>query len=161
LPPGAQRGNFQGLPEPVPERVRLSGRCAMGGPSGGWLHDRRRFLQLLGMAGLTSAVNSSMGAWPGARVALAAPSPRPGAKASAAPVAAPADSARAGAESTEVSEDARALASVIERRYGQHLNAQQLGAITQEIDWRLKSGQRLRDVRLRNQDEPDFVFQAS
>jgi len=87
------------------------------------------------------------------------PSPKPAAP--AAPAAAPADSAGAGAQATEVSEDARVLASVIERRYGQHLNAQQLGAITQEIDWRLKSGKLLREVRLRNQDEPDFVFKAS
>jgi len=114
-------------------------------------YDRRRFLQLMGF-GLSSAAF----ALPGSALAQARP-----------PGAAPADSAKA--DSTKaatptapapIAEDARSLAEIVRRRYGQHLTPDQLEAVTRELDGRIQFGRRLRDLKLANGDEPDFVFHA-
>src|SRR5438093_3980342 len=113
---------------------------------------RPRFLALVGLAGLASAVNSSMLSW-----AQTAPS-RP--DSSSLRNAKAADTSRVSASQTpsEPSEEARVLARIIGRRYGKHLNAKQLEAVTREIDSRLQGGKRLREVKLANHDEPDFTF---
>jgi hypothetical protein len=130
---------------------------------------RRRFLQIAGLTAVASTVSSSM-------VALAktrAPSPgnrsgsgtrsdttRVGAGAKS-KTAAPPDSAQAApSEPPPISEEARLLATLVDRRFGKHLNPAQLEAVTREIDNRLQGGARLRKVRLANSDEPDFVFHA-
>lgn len=115
---------------------------------------RRRFLQLVGLAGITSAVGSSMIAWaqsgpPGVNVKPKKPS---------APKA-PADTTAA-AKPPEISEDAKALAAIVERRYGKHLNSEQLEAITTELNNRIQGGALLRAVKLGNSEEPDFTFKA-
>ena len=114
--------------------------------------DRRRFLKLVGLAGLSSAVNATMLSWSHARQ-----SPR----GAAVTAKVPSDTAQVTpGKPQEISEDARALAAILERRYGDHLNAEQLVAVTQEIDGRLQGGKRLREVKLANHDEPDFTFHA-
>ncbi len=120
--------------------------------------DRRRFLKLVGMAGLTTAVHASLTPWAGAAPAQAT---RP-----ASPVAPPKsavspDSSRAAAATPpEISEEARALAGIVQRRYGRHLSPQQLEAVTRELENRVQGGKRLRDAKLANHDEPDVVFSA-
>lgn len=112
---------------------------------------RRRFLQVIGLTGLASAVNASMLSW--AQTRPTAPSTIPVAPAQP-------DTARSSSEPPPISEDARALAGVIERRYGKHLSAKQLEAVTREIENRLQGGKRLRESQLANANEPDFVFHA-
>lgn len=112
---------------------------------------RRQFLQLAGLTVVASAVSSSMAAWGQSRTKA------PGTTQSK--TAAPADTAQATAP-PPISEDARTLAILVERRYGKHLTAAQLEAVTREINGRLQGGQSLRAVKLANSDEPDFVFQA-
>ena len=110
--------------------------------------DRRRFLQSAGLAGLASL-------WAPAMVAAQAKSSGPG--------GARPDSAAtppAAAKPPEISDDARALAEVLKRRYGQHLTPEQLEAVTKEIESRLQGGKALRAARLANGDEPDFTFHA-
>ena len=115
---------------------------------------RRRFLARLGQAGLASlsapalALAQSKGA-----PAAGGPAPKP-----ARPASAPPDSAAA--KPPEISEDARALAAVLKRRYGQHLTPEQLEAVTREIENRLQGGKALRAAKLANGDEPDFTFHA-
>jgi hypothetical protein len=58
------------------------------------------------------------------------------------------------------SDDAKALASIVERRYGKHLTPDQLEAIPRDLDQRIQAGRRLRDVVLRNDEEPDTLFRA-
>jgi len=94
---------------------------------------RREFLKLVGLAGLSSTLGAP------ARVFAQA------AKSAAVPAA---------------SDNALALAMIVRRRYGQHLNADQMKAITDELDNRIQAGQRLRAVKLANGDEPDFTFHA-
>ena len=113
---------------------------------------RRRFLKLVGLAGISSAVSSSMLAWAQTRPATPGAAPTP--------AAAPADTARAATPPPEISDDARALAAILDRRYGKHLKPAQLEAITREIENRLQGGKRLREVKLANRDEPDFTFRA-
>jgi hypothetical protein len=108
---------------------------------------RRRFLKLVGFATLTSAVGSSMLAFAQTSRPTATPSPTDTSK-SATPAPPP------------ISEDARALAAIVERRYGKHLNEKQLEAITREIENRLGGGKALRAVKLANADEPDVTFRA-
>ena len=106
---------------------------------------RRRLLGLLGLAGVAPL-------WlAGARAADEPP--KPGA-ASAAP-SAPAAPAAEGP-----SQDAVELAGLARRRYGAHLDAGQLQELTTRIDGNLRSGERMRKVKLANADEPDFAFRA-
>jgi hypothetical protein len=110
---------------------------------------RRRFLKTVGLVGLSSALA------PAARV-LAQASGSPGGSAAAKPdtAAAPMGAAQ------EISEDARALATIVKRRYGQHLSAEQLEAVTRELDGRIQGGKSLRAAKLDNADEPDITFHA-
>ena len=110
---------------------------------------RRRFLQLAGL-GLSTAFGGS---------ALAQTSTPP---ATTPPAAAPATPPAAAAPEgpPPISEDARALAEIVRRRYGKHLTPDQLEAVTRELDGRVQAGRRLKDVKLANSDEPDFTFHA-
>ena len=118
---------------------------------------RRRFLRWLGLASLAA------GATP---VALAAQGkPKAGAPAAVKPPAPPQPpdtvaAAPARPAPLVPSEDARALLSVIERRYGKQLSKEQLETIAKEIEGDLRAGARLRDVKLANSDEPDVTFHA-
>jgi hypothetical protein len=112
--------------------------------------DRRRFLKTVGLAGVSSALVAP--ALSGAQL------PAPGAPAvPAAPAVA--DSAGAAAP-PEIGVDARALAGIIERRYGRDLAKEQLESIARDFDGDLKALERLRQVKLANGDEPDFTFRA-
>jgi hypothetical protein len=130
----------------------------MSGSPEGSSHDRRRFLKLVGLAGMTSAISSTLLGWTGVRAANAPPR---GTSPSATASKATADTAKAAAQAPEVSADARALAGVVQRRYGKYLSAKQLESVTQELDYYLQAGKRLREARLENGDEPDFTFRAS
>ena len=112
--------------------------------------ERRRFLKLLALVGLSAAVDA-----PAALAQAARPSRS---RATPPPTAAKPDSAAA--PPAGPSEDAKALAAIVERRYGKHLTAAQLAKVTEELDGRIQAGRRLRDVRLANAEEPDTVFRA-
>ena len=109
-------------------------------------YDRRRFLQLMGF-GISSA-------------ALALPAGALAQTRAATPTAAPADSAAKANTPPPLGEDARSLSDIVRRRYGQHLTPDQLEGVTRELDQRIQTGKRLRDLKLANGDEPDFVFHA-
>ena len=113
--------------------------------------DRREFLKSVGLAGISSALV--------APALSGAPSPVPVAPAVLAASPAPVDTAKAAA-ATEVGEDARALAGILERRCGQHLSKEQLESIARDFDGDLKALKRMREVKLGNADEPDFTFRA-
>jgi hypothetical protein len=104
---------------------------------------RREFLKLVGLAGLTTTLGA-----PAQAMAQAAKS-----------MATPADTTKAAAPEPP-SDDAKALASIIQRRYGKYLDADQMKDVTDELDGRIKAGQALRAVKLANGDEPDFRFKA-
>jgi len=112
---------------------------------------RRRFLKRVGMAGLASLSAPAL--------ALAQAAPAAPRKRGAAPKRQPA-SAPVSEKPPAISEDARALAAIVKRRYGQHLAPGQLEAVTKEIQNRLEGGKALRAAGLANRDEPDFTFQA-
>ena len=122
--------------------------------------DRRRFLKLAGLAGLTSLGAPALAAAQSKLPPTGYPS-LPGAPAvpAEAPATSPVPPKPLDAEKPpEISDDARALASVIRRRYGQHLTPEQLETVTKESDGRIQGGQKLRDRKLANGDEPDFIF---
>jgi hypothetical protein len=72
------------------------------------------------------------------------------------PGAAKADSTAAAPKSDAPSEDARALAAMLGRRY--KLTEAQVELVAKDIDGDLQAGKRLRDAKLVNSDEPDMVF---
>ena len=119
----------------------------MSSPSQPPAPDRRRFLLTLGMAGLSSAL------LPPVRALAQAATPPSGASAKR-------DSAAATASPPEPSADARSLAEIVRRRYGDHLSPEQMEAVTRELDNRLQGGKRLRETKLANGDEPDVTFHA-
>ena len=119
--------------------------------------DRRRFLKLLTWVGMSSVLASQT-------VGFAAAQSSKGAKATskpatpppaATPMPAPADSS---ASPKPPSDDAKALASIVDRRYGKYLTPEQIEKITRDLDQRIQAGRRMRDVVLRNDEEPDTVF---
>jgi hypothetical protein len=114
---------------------------------------RRDFLKLVGLAGLSTSL-----AAPARAVAQAAKTMTAAADTSKSK-SAPADTSQS-EENKPPSEDAIALSMIVRRRYGQHLNAEQLKAITEELDFRIQSGERLKSAKLGNGDEPDVTFQA-
>jgi hypothetical protein len=56
----------------------------------------------------------------------------------------------------QVSSDA--LMAIVGSRYGEHIMEDQLKEIQRSIESRLRSGERLKRVKLQNSDEPDFIF---
>ena len=108
------------------------------------LPDRRRFLKLIGLAAATGAVAGT-----GPALAQVAKPRRPGAQPKPEP-----------GSQADISPEARDLAKIVKRRYGQHLDREQFEAVTQEIEFRVRAGMQLREAKLANHDEPDFIFHA-
>lgn len=117
---------------------------------------RRRFLMLVGAAGLsTSLMAPAVFGQGGSRKKVEKPPLKPE------PVApAKTDGPASPPPPSEFADDARALALIIERRYGKYLDANQLEQIRKELDGRMQAGKVLRAVKLSNHDEPDFTFHA-
>ena len=114
---------------------------------------RRQFLKTVGLAGVSSALvvpAMSVAQGPGTATTPAKPDS----------TSAVADTAQAAPKPPEISADARALAGIIERRYGDGLTKEQLESIAQDLEGDLKGTKRLREVKLGNSDEPDFTFKA-
>jgi hypothetical protein len=112
--------------------------------------NRRRFLKTVGLAGISSALVPPVLALAQSATPPGGASAKPDSVAATPPATPPA----------EISEDARSLAEIVRRRYGKHLSADQLEAVTREIDGRIQGGKRLRESALANADEPDFTFHA-
>jgi len=106
--------------------------------------DRRRFLMLMGVAGIASIITAP---------ALAA-EPTPG---GASKPAAPPDTSNA---NKEPSAEAMALAEYVKRRYGAKLSDADLRSIAEDLDGRLDTGKALHKLTLANGDEPDATFHA-
>ncbi|MFQ5599242.1 MAG: hypothetical protein ACE5G2_01670 [Candidatus Krumholzibacteriia bacterium] len=107
------------------------------GPGSG--ASRRRFLQLLGA---TSAAPWVRAALPALAVA--------GARTAAAQTP----------EDEEVPPEVRSLLEIVQQRWGDRLDQEQLHAIEQDLKYLQRAGRTLRDVDLGNADEPAFVFRA-
>lgn len=117
---------------------------------------RRRFLAVAGAAAAAAALAPTRSllaqtarARDGTKAAASKPTAADTAKAAAAPQTPP-----------EVAAEARALLAVVQQRYGKFLDAKQLEAVTQELEFRVQAGKRLRGVKLGNHEEPDFTFKA-
>jgi hypothetical protein len=114
---------------------------------------RRRFLKVVGLAGLSSTL--------AAPLAFAQAGDSPKAKEPAKPRAKPAPPPEPpAAEPPEISDEGRALAEVVRQRYGRHLSAEQMTEIEKELTWRMRAGAALRQFKLGNGEEPDFTFRA-
>lgn len=114
---------------------------------------RRRFLRTVGLAGLSTTLPPMLSL---AQSPTPGSTPAPGAKP---PAGAPA-TADSSAAKAAPSEDAKALAGIIRRRYGKHLDDGQIEKIAEDFDDDLKALPRLHAVHLANGDEPDFTFRA-
>ena len=105
--------------------------------------DRRGFLQLLvgSLAALPSAAAAQTAP---ATPATTTPAPAP------TPPAAPEHSGS----------EARLLTEVLRERYPDRLTEAQWGSIVSDFDGDLGGAKRLRAVKLKNADEPDFTFRV-
>jgi len=104
---------------------------------------RRRFLHTLAIAGVAASVTpveALAQARRSAKKKVSKPAPTTPAE-------------------TPPSEEAKALAALLARRYP-HLDAAKLAGITRELDQRLDGGKKLREVKLPNGAEPDTTFHA-
>jgi hypothetical protein len=55
---------------------------------------------------------------------------------------------------------AEAYAEVARRRFGEKLTPEQLEQVVKDLDGNIRTADRLRAVKLKNGDEPDFTFSA-
>ncbi len=55
---------------------------------------------------------------------------------------------------------AEAYSEVARARFGEHVTAEQLAKIKEDMEGNVRTAERLRRVKLQNGDEPDFVFEA-
>jgi hypothetical protein len=55
---------------------------------------------------------------------------------------------------------AEAYADVARARFGEHFSAEQLDAVKRDLEGNVRTAERLRAFKLKNSDEPDFVFGA-
>jgi hypothetical protein len=55
---------------------------------------------------------------------------------------------------------AAAYAEVARLRFGEHLGPEQYEQIKKDFDSNVRNAERLRAVKLKNADEPDFIFSA-
>ena len=55
---------------------------------------------------------------------------------------------------------ALAYAEIARLRFGEHLNAEQLESVKRDLEGNVRTAERLRAFKLKNSDEPDFVFGA-
>lgn len=125
----------------------------MSNSPGSALPDRRRFLKVVGLAGLSSTLATPL--------ALAQSGSSPAPKKPEKPAAKPQPPATPPSDAPpEISDEGRALAEVVRQRYGQHLSAEQMTEIEKELTWRMRAGATLRKLGLANGDEPDFTFKA-
>lgn len=113
--------------------------------------DRRRFLQVVGL-GLTTALTVPTVSFAQGGGGGKPAKPDAGAAKPATPPAAEGPK--------PPSDDARSLAEIVKRRYGDHLTPEQLEAVTRQLDQGIRGGKRLKEVKLTNGDEPDFTFRV-
>jgi hypothetical protein len=106
--------------------------------------DRRGFVKLV--------VAGSLASMPAAAIAQTSPAPTTPAAAppAATPPAAPEHSGS----------EARLLTEVLRERYPERLSEAQWGSIVSDFDGDLGGAKRLRAVKLKNADEPDFTFRV-
>jgi hypothetical protein len=55
---------------------------------------------------------------------------------------------------------AEAYAEVVKQRFGAHINAGQWDQIRRDVEGNVRTADRLRAYKLKNADEPDFIFFA-
>lgn len=55
---------------------------------------------------------------------------------------------------------AEAYAEVVRARFGDRVSPEDLSKITKDIESNMRAAERLRGYKLRNSDEPDFIFSA-
>jgi len=55
---------------------------------------------------------------------------------------------------------AEAYAEVARARFGDHIPAEQLDAVKRDLEGNIRTADRLRAYKLKNSDEPDFIFGA-
>lgn len=63
-----------------------------------------------------------------------------------------------GAQAQKPSPVAEAYAEVARARFGGHLTAEQFEQVRKDLQANVQAAERLSAVKLRNEDEPDFVF---
>lgn len=105
--------------------------------------DRRGFVKLV--------VAGSLASMPAAVIAQTSPAPTP-------PAAPPATTPPATPEHS--GSEARLLTEVLRERYPDRLSEAQWGSIVSDFDGDLGGAKRLRAVKLKNADEPDFTFRV-
>lgn len=125
---------------------------------------RRRFLAMAGVAAAATALAPSQLIAQTARTAKASPKPQAKSSKPAAspkPADAKPDTTKPADETPpDIAAEAQSLLAVVQQRYGKHLKPKQLEAVNTELVNRVTAGRRLRAVKLKNHEEPDFTFRA-
>lgn len=67
---------------------------------------------------------------------------------------------QSGAQPQKLSPTAQAYAEVVRARFGERLTEEQFEQVKKDLEANVQSAERLRAVKLKNEDEPDFVFSA-
>jgi hypothetical protein len=111
--------------------------------------ERRRLLQLLGLAGMTPGLVAA------SRLASAAQNEEPEREPETQK-----QEENAPPEEPEITEEARELGEMAKRRYGEYLDDEQHAGLVEGINRGVRRAESMRKVVLTNADEPDFVFRT-
>jgi hypothetical protein len=109
---------------------------------------RRRF---------TKAMAAALVAAPALAASAQTPTPAPEPKAPPQPQPTPAQTQQGPPPPSPL---ALAYAEVARLRFGERLTPEQLEAVKRDLEGNVRTAERLRASRLKNSDEPDFVFEA-
>lgn len=112
---------------------------------------RRRFTKTLAAAVVAAPAAAS------AARAQTAPAPRQEPKAPPNPQPTPAQAPQAPPKPSPLAE---AYAEAARLRFGEHLSPEQLESVKRDLEGNVRTAERLRGFKLKNSDEPDFVFNA-
>lgn len=112
-----------------------------------WRTSRRSFTKTLAAAVLAApAIAASVSAQtpPASKEPVAPPNPQPTPTPAQQPL--------------PPSPIAVAYTEIARLRFGEHLNAEQLESVKRDLEGNVRTAERLRAFKLKNSDEPDFVF---
>ena len=113
---------------------------------------RRRFTKTLAAAVIAAPAAASVAraqTTPAPRESKAPPNPQPSPTPAQAPQGPP-----------KPSPLAEAYAEAARLRFGEHLTPEQLDSVKRDLEGNVRTADRLRAAKLKNSDEPDFVFEA-
>lgn len=113
---------------------------------------RRKFAKAVAVALVAAPIASAVAQTPTVKEPKAPPNPQP--------TPATTTTTQPPPQPPKPSPLAEAYAGVARLRFGDKLSPEELERVTRDLEGNVRAAERLRTLKLKNSDEPDFVFSA-